>query len=145
MYPTYPPGPAGQGALVVRPDSGDPPTVVVKVLEILGSKFGTTINSKGYKLLPPYLRIIQVCFSCSYMYYTYSQNFSWILNLVVWQSVFVTTKLIVYNDIYVYSNIIYICNSYITDARDVWHLLHQSPRAHARGLRSINAMHPKYM
>ena len=26
-----------------------------------------------------------------------------------------------------------ICNSYITGARDVWHLLHQSPRAHARG------------
>ncbi len=43
----------GVGPLVVRPDSGDPPTVVVKVLDILGSKFGTTINSKGYKLLPP--------------------------------------------------------------------------------------------
>ena len=25
-----------------------------------GSKFGTTTNSKGYKLLPPYLRVIQV-------------------------------------------------------------------------------------
>ncbi len=48
------------GTLVVRPDSGDPATVVVKVLEILGSKFGFTINSKGYKLLPPYIRIIQV-------------------------------------------------------------------------------------
>ena len=24
-----------------------------------GSKFGTTTNSKGYKLLPPYLRVIQ--------------------------------------------------------------------------------------
>ena len=74
MYPTHPPGPAGQGALVVCHDSGDPATVVVKVLEILGSKFGTTTNSKGYKLPPPYLRIIQVCFSCSYMYYTYSQK-----------------------------------------------------------------------
>ena len=51
---------AGQGPLVVRPDSGDPPTVVVKVLEILGSKFGTITNSKGYKLLPPHLRVIQV-------------------------------------------------------------------------------------
>ena len=50
----------GQGPLVVRPDSGDPPTVVVKVLDILGSKFGTITNSKGYKLLPPYLRVIQV-------------------------------------------------------------------------------------
>ncbi|XP_003385030.1 PREDICTED: nicotinamide phosphoribosyltransferase-like [Amphimedon queenslandica] len=47
------------GTLVVRPDSGDPPTVVVKVLEILGSKFGTITNKKGYKLLPPYLRVIQ--------------------------------------------------------------------------------------
>ena len=51
---------AGVGPLVIRPDSGDPPTVVVKVLEILGSKFGTTINSKGYKILPDYLRVIQV-------------------------------------------------------------------------------------
>ena len=50
----------GQGPLVVRPDSGDPPTVVVKVLEILGSKFDTITNSKGYKLLPPYIRVIQV-------------------------------------------------------------------------------------
>jgi nicotinamide phosphoribosyltransferase len=52
-------GKRGAGPLVVRPDSGDPATTVVKVLEILGSKFGTTTNSKGYKLLPPYLRVIQ--------------------------------------------------------------------------------------
>ena len=56
---------AGVGPLVVRPDSGDPPTVVVKVLDILGSKFGITINSKGYKVLPPYLRVIQVCHQIS--------------------------------------------------------------------------------
>lgn len=37
--------------IVVRPDSGDPVTVVAKVLEILGDKFGTTTNSKGYKVL----------------------------------------------------------------------------------------------
>lgn len=55
-----PPPTAGQGPLVVRPDSGDPPTVVVKVLEILGSKFGTITNSKGYKVLPSHLRVIQV-------------------------------------------------------------------------------------
>ena len=29
--------PAGVGPLVVRPDSGDPPTTVVKVLTILGN------------------------------------------------------------------------------------------------------------
>ena len=51
---------SGVGPLVVRPDSGDPPTVVVKVLDILGSKFGTTVNTKGYKVLPPYIRVIQV-------------------------------------------------------------------------------------
>ena len=57
------------GTLVIRPDSGDPATVVVKVLEILGSKFGFTINSKGYKLLPPYLRIIQVSKSCGSFFF----------------------------------------------------------------------------
>ncbi|KAL3852341.1 hypothetical protein ACJMK2_015998 [Sinanodonta woodiana] len=47
------------GTLVVRPDSGDPPEVVVKVLDILGKKFGTKINSKGFKMLPQCIRIIQ--------------------------------------------------------------------------------------
>ena len=28
-------------------------------------------------------------------------------------------------------NLYAICNSYIIGARDVWHLLHRSPRAHA--------------
>ena len=47
------------GVLVIRPDSGDPPAVVVKVLGILGKKFGTTQNAKGYRLLHPKVRIIQ--------------------------------------------------------------------------------------
>ncbi|GFN88927.1 nicotinamide phosphoribosyltransferase-like [Plakobranchus ocellatus] len=47
------------GTLVIRPDSGEPAEIVVKVLEILGEKFGTTLNSKGYKMLPPYVRVIQ--------------------------------------------------------------------------------------
>lgn len=50
---------ARDGVLVVRPDSGDPPTVVVKVLEILGDKFGTTVNRLGYKILHPKVRVIQ--------------------------------------------------------------------------------------
>lgn len=50
---------AGKGTLVVRPDSGDPPEIVVKCLELLESKFGSDTNSKGYKVLPPYLRLIQ--------------------------------------------------------------------------------------
>jgi nicotinamide phosphoribosyltransferase len=47
------------GVLVIRPDSGNPVEVVVKVLEILGNKFGYEINSKGYKVLNPKVRIIQ--------------------------------------------------------------------------------------
>lgn len=47
------------GTLVVRPDSGDPVEVTLKVIEILGEKFGYKVNSKGYKVLPSYIRIIQ--------------------------------------------------------------------------------------
>jgi len=47
------------GPIIVRPDSGDPPTMVVKVLGILGDKFGSEKNGKGFKLLPPYIRVIQ--------------------------------------------------------------------------------------
>ena len=50
---------ARDGTLVVRPDSGDPPTVVVKVLELLGQAFGTTTNAKGYRVLHPKVRVIQ--------------------------------------------------------------------------------------
>ncbi|XP_045165055.2 nicotinamide phosphoribosyltransferase-like [Mercenaria mercenaria] len=48
-----------KGTLVVRPDSGDPPTVVVKVLDILAKCFGKEKNKKGYYLLPSYIRVIQ--------------------------------------------------------------------------------------
>jgi nicotinamide phosphoribosyltransferase len=44
--------------VVIRPDSGEPVEVVGKVAEILGEKFGTTVNSKGYKVLKN-VRIIQ--------------------------------------------------------------------------------------
>lgn len=47
------------GILVVRPDSGHPPTVVVAVLELLGEAFGTTTNVKGYRVLNPKVRVIQ--------------------------------------------------------------------------------------
>jgi hypothetical protein len=33
--------------------------VVVKCLELLGNAFGTTTNSKGYKMLPSYVRLMQ--------------------------------------------------------------------------------------
>lgn len=45
--------------VVVRPDSGDATTVPVKCVEILMEKFGYTVNSKGFKVLPPYIRVIQ--------------------------------------------------------------------------------------
>lgn len=47
------------GTLVIRPDSGDPDTVVCQVLEILGTKFPTTVNQKGFKVLDPHVRLIQ--------------------------------------------------------------------------------------
>jgi len=47
------------GTLVVRPDSGDPLVVLPAVMEILGNAFGTSINSKGYKVLNPHIRVIQ--------------------------------------------------------------------------------------
>ncbi|WP_309923154.1 MULTISPECIES: nicotinate phosphoribosyltransferase [unclassified Arcicella] len=50
---------ARKGTLVVRPDSGEPKDIVLKVAEILGEKIGFTLNSKGYKVLHPTIRIIQ--------------------------------------------------------------------------------------
>lgn len=47
------------GTLVVRPDSGNPPDMVVGVLNTLGKAFGYTTNSKGYKVLPEQVRVIQ--------------------------------------------------------------------------------------
>lgn len=47
------------GTLVVRPDSGDPETVPVEIIEILMEEFGYSVNSKGYRVLPDYIRVIQ--------------------------------------------------------------------------------------
>jgi nicotinamide phosphoribosyltransferase len=56
------------GCLVIRPDSGDPPTVVCDVLDELELVFpahpvrsmpGVTINEHGYKVLPSQVRLIQ--------------------------------------------------------------------------------------
>ena len=44
--------------VVIRPDSGKPSEVVLKVAQILGERFGTTINAKGFKVLN-HVRIIQ--------------------------------------------------------------------------------------
>lgn len=47
------------GVLIVRPDSGYPPMVVTQVLDILGQRFGFSVNEKGYKVLNPKIRVIQ--------------------------------------------------------------------------------------
>eukprot|EP00534_Pseudo-nitzschia_fraudulenta_P011728 CAMPEP_0201204080 /NCGR_PEP_ID=MMETSP0851-20130426/168164_1 /ASSEMBLY_ACC=CAM_ASM_000631 /TAXON_ID=183588 /ORGANISM="Pseudo-nitzschia fraudulenta, Strain WWA7" /LENGTH=366 /DNA_ID=CAMNT_0047492129 /DNA_START=13 /DNA_END=1110 /DNA_ORIENTATION=- len=47
------------GLVVVRPDSGELPGIVLEVLGKLEGKFGSEKTSTGHKLLPPYIRIIQ--------------------------------------------------------------------------------------
>lgn len=48
-----------EGVLVIRPDSGDPVKTLLAIFEILFKKFGYTTNDKGYKVLPPQIRVIQ--------------------------------------------------------------------------------------
>lgn len=48
------------GTLIIRPDSGDPLFVLPKLFDILESQLDdVTVNQKGYKVLPPYFRMIQ--------------------------------------------------------------------------------------
>lgn len=49
---------ASEAVVVIRPDSGDPVSVVVECLKILDARFGHTVNSKGYKVLNN-VRVIQ--------------------------------------------------------------------------------------
>lgn len=48
-----------EGVLVIRPDSGDPEQTLLAIFKILFEKFGYTTNEKGYKVLPPQVRVIQ--------------------------------------------------------------------------------------
>lgn len=48
-----------EGTLVIRPDSGDPIQTLLAIYKVLFEKFGFTVNSKGYKVLPPKIRVIQ--------------------------------------------------------------------------------------
>lgn len=50
---------ASGGKLVIRPDSGVPVDMVMKCLRILEDKVGMAKNLQGYKVLPPYFRLIQ--------------------------------------------------------------------------------------
>ena len=47
------------GKLVIRPDSGDPATVLVKILDIIDRKIGMKKNMKGFKVMPAYFGLIQ--------------------------------------------------------------------------------------
>jgi nicotinamide phosphoribosyltransferase len=47
------------GTLVVRPDSGDPVESVINTLTWLSQRFGSIVNSKGYTVLDPHIRVIQ--------------------------------------------------------------------------------------
>jgi nicotinamide phosphoribosyltransferase len=48
-----------QGALVVRPDSGDPVETPLRAVKVLWEAFGGIINAKGYRVLDPQVRVIQ--------------------------------------------------------------------------------------
>jgi nicotinamide phosphoribosyltransferase len=50
---------ARKGTLVIRPDSGDPVLTLLELFRILFDKFGFTTNEKGYKTLPPQVRVLQ--------------------------------------------------------------------------------------
>jgi len=47
------------GILVIRPDSGEPAKIVTQTIELLMTRFGFKTNSKGFRLLPDNIRIIQ--------------------------------------------------------------------------------------
>lgn len=48
-----------KGTLVVRPDSGDPIVTPVGVINALIDAFGFDTNEKGFKVLPPQVRVLQ--------------------------------------------------------------------------------------
>lgn len=48
-----------KGTLVVRPDSGDPIETPLRTVKTLWEKFGGTVNSKGFRVLNPHVRVIQ--------------------------------------------------------------------------------------
>jgi nicotinamide phosphoribosyltransferase len=45
--------------IVIRPDSGNPPDIVLKCVDLLANRFGHSVNHKGYRVLAPCIRVIQ--------------------------------------------------------------------------------------
>ena len=50
---------ASGSRVVVRPDSGDPATIVRSTIEALMQAYGSTTNATGYRVLPAHVRVIQ--------------------------------------------------------------------------------------
>lgn len=50
---------ASNMCVVLRPDSGDPIINVVHCLDLIGSLVGFTVNEKGFRVLPDFVRMIQ--------------------------------------------------------------------------------------
>jgi nicotinamide phosphoribosyltransferase len=50
---------ASGSRLVVRPDSGDPATIVHATIESLMGAYGSSVNGKGFRVLPSHVRVIQ--------------------------------------------------------------------------------------
>ena len=48
-----------EGTVVLRPDSGDPCIVIEDIFNTVAEKFGFETNSKGWKVMPPQVRLIQ--------------------------------------------------------------------------------------
>lgn len=53
-----------EGVVVIRPDSSDGVKytidgIIIKLFDILEAAFGSAKNNKGYKVLPPYIRVLQ--------------------------------------------------------------------------------------
>lgn len=48
-----------EGVVVVRPDSGDPASMVLRSCQWLDANFGSEVNDKGYKVLNKHVRVIQ--------------------------------------------------------------------------------------
>jgi nicotinamide phosphoribosyltransferase len=48
-----------EGVVVVRPDSGDPASMVLHSCQWLDENFGSEVNDKGYKVLNKHVRVIQ--------------------------------------------------------------------------------------
>ncbi len=74
---------ARAGRTVVRPDSGDPITVNLRVLDILGNVYGFTVNDKGFKVIDHNVGVLQ---GDGMDYQTIDQLFDAVITIGHWSS-----------------------------------------------------------